>query len=279
MLSERTALARRLREEKYQTAYVLQAKYKAALIPFLARIPERIGWFGEWRYPLINRPRFGRSRCKRMVDEMAEMALAPGEERPLAWPAPQLEVPADRITNFLASVELTNPGEPIIALVPGNAGNDRTWPVEKGIALARMCIERNWQVRLVGASPERDGALAIQRALPAVRNMIGGTLSDAIVQISAATAFVGYDGGLTHIAAALGKPVVSVFGPDEPWLVGPINPQVRFVVADREPGIKRDRAAAHAAMAAISPDRVMGELVTALSRRPEMTSLRGAGSP
>jgi lipopolysaccharide heptosyltransferase II len=267
MLAERTALARRLRKENYQTAYVLQSTYKAALIPFLAGIPERIGWLGEFRYPLINQPRFGQSRCKRMVDEMATLALAPGQGRPLAWPGPQLVVPPDRIANFLAGIEVAKSDGPIIAIVPGNVGNDRAWPIEHGISLARMCIERDWKVWLVGAGPERDGAVSIQRAVPAVQNMIGGTLSDAIVQIAAADAFVGHDGGLTHIAAALGKPVISAFGPEDPWLVGPINSQVRFVAPPADLGTNRDRAAVRAALAAISPERVMGELAEIVSKQ------------
>src|SRR5882724_8383392 len=52
--AEHAALAQRLKREHYGTALVMPRTWKAALAPFLARIPERVGWVGEWRFALLN---------------------------------------------------------------------------------------------------------------------------------------------------------------------------------------------------------------------------------
>ena len=90
-LGARLDLARQLRRNRYRTAIVVSRSWKAALVPFLAGIPERIGWFGEARYPLINRPRFGEP--PRFVEFVTSLGLPPGEEMPKSWPAPKLVIP------------------------------------------------------------------------------------------------------------------------------------------------------------------------------------------
>ncbi len=60
---EHKALAERLRREQYGTALIMPRTWKAALAPFLAGIPERVGWVGEWRFGLINDLRFGEKQA------------------------------------------------------------------------------------------------------------------------------------------------------------------------------------------------------------------------
>ena len=64
-LSQQTALARRLKQEGYGMALIMPRTWKAALAPFLAGIPERVGFVGEGRFILLNDVRFGRDeRCR-----------------------------------------------------------------------------------------------------------------------------------------------------------------------------------------------------------------------
>src|SRR6266542_3390811 len=69
------ALGRQLRTEGYGTALIMLRTWKAALAPFLAGIPERIGFVGEMRFGLINDLRFGERALPRMIDRCAVLAL------------------------------------------------------------------------------------------------------------------------------------------------------------------------------------------------------------
>ena len=73
--AEHAALAQRLKHEHYGTTLVMPRTWKAALAPFLARIPERTGWVGEWRFGLLNDLRRGERRRPRMIDQCAALAL------------------------------------------------------------------------------------------------------------------------------------------------------------------------------------------------------------
>src|SRR5438445_3988744 len=88
-------LASELRSRDYGTALVLPRTWKAAIAPALAGIPERVGFFGEARFGLINRMRWGEKALPRFVDKNAALALPAGAKLPPEWPVPQLRVPPE----------------------------------------------------------------------------------------------------------------------------------------------------------------------------------------
>src|SRR5438093_4118109 len=120
------ALSRRLRAEQYGTVLIMPRTWKSALAPFLAGIPERVGFFGELRLGLLNDVRRGERALPRMVDRCASLALPAGAAPPSAWPAPELTVPA----NELAEWRRRNAPESgsAIALAPGAVGPSKRWP-------------------------------------------------------------------------------------------------------------------------------------------------------
>ena len=87
-------LAAELRTRGYGTALVLPRTWKAAIAPTLAGIPERVGFFGEARFGLINRMRWGEKALPRFIDKNAALALPARAALPPEWPVPQLSVPA-----------------------------------------------------------------------------------------------------------------------------------------------------------------------------------------
>ena len=98
--AEHAALAERLKHEHYGTALIMPRTWKAALAPFLAGIPERIGWLGEWRFGLLNDLRFGERKRPRMIDQCAALALPADAAPPAEWPLPELKVPATEIAGW-----------------------------------------------------------------------------------------------------------------------------------------------------------------------------------
>jgi len=226
-LGRRTEIAREIGKAKHRTAYVLASNWKAALVPFLAGIPERIGWFGEFRYPLINRPRFGLDRNDPpLLKDHAALFTGRWDVEPRSLPPPRLHV--DAAAKAAARAAAGAGAAPVIAMVTG--GDRRAWSIEKSIDFARRCRASGYDLWLIGAARDRPATEAITAAVPGVVDMTHSTLEESIVRIAAADVFVGSDTGLTHVAAALGGPVVALYAA---WLAnhsGPINPQVRYLI-------------------------------------------------
>src|SRR3954466_8319130 len=99
-IAKQRALAAQLRERNYGTALVLPGTWKSAIAPALAGIPERVGFFGEVRFGLLNRLRWGESALPRFIDKNASLALPAGTPLPAEWPVPQLLVPAEEIARW-----------------------------------------------------------------------------------------------------------------------------------------------------------------------------------
>ncbi len=117
-LGHQRELADRLRREGYGTALIMPRTWKSALAPYLAGIPERIGFFGEARYFLLSDVRYGERKLPRMIDRCGALALPADTALPADWPLPELKVPGDEIEAWRRKRGLTDPG-PVVALAPG----------------------------------------------------------------------------------------------------------------------------------------------------------------
>src|SRR6195952_1554105 len=102
-VAKQRGLAAELRSRHYATALVLPRTWKAAIAPTLAGIPERVGFFGEARFGLINRMRWGEKALPRFIDKNAALALPEGTPVPSEWPVPQLRVPAEDVNRRRAA--------------------------------------------------------------------------------------------------------------------------------------------------------------------------------
>src|ERR1043166_2028817 len=133
------ALAARLKREGYGSALIMPRTWKAALAPFLARIPQRIGWVGEWRFGLLNDLRYGERKLPRMVDRCAALAPPTHAAPPVDWPLPELRVPAAEVAGWRERLGLVA-DRPIVALAPGAVGPSKRWPAAAYADLARRLI-------------------------------------------------------------------------------------------------------------------------------------------
>jgi len=222
--AEHKALAERLKREAYGTALIMPRTWKAALAPYLAGIPERIGWVGEWRFGLLNDPRFGERQLPRMVDQCAALALPANTRLPENWPLPELRVPPAEVTGWRERMGLADTGKPVVALAPGAVGPSKRWPGAAYAELARRLIDHGTDVWIVGGPGEAPLVRIIQGAVPRVRDLTGTDLRNAILALATADAAVSNDSGLLHVAAAIGTPAIGIFGPTSPWHWAPLNP-------------------------------------------------------
>ena len=224
--SARRRIAATLRD-RFDSAYVLPNSIKAALIPWFAGIPQRIGYRGEGRWGLLNRRLPNPAGRPPMVAFYAALAGEPlrGDERPqLAFDPAVIGAAARR-----AGVE---PGA-YWAFAPGaEYGPAKCWPAGHYAELARRLHERDGlPVLLLGSGKEAALAREIAGAAPgACRVMAGETsLLDAMALIAGARGLVSNDSGLMHVAAAFGLPQVAVFGSTSPEHTPPLNPRARVL--------------------------------------------------
>jgi heptosyltransferase-2 len=218
-------LAARLRQNGYGQALVMSRKWKAALAPFMADIPVRTGFAGEARFGLINDMRWGERKLPRMIDQMGALALPRGAALPADWPLPELKVPAEELARWRDLRGLAQENRPIITLSPGAVGAGKAWPPGHYAELARALAQDGASVWVLGG----PGEAAIARQIaeisgPAVRDLTGADLRNAILALATADVSVTNDSGLMHVSAAIGTPTVAIFGPTSPWHWKPLNP-------------------------------------------------------
>ncbi len=230
--SEYRALAQRLKAGGYGTALIMSRKWKAALAPFLAGIPERIGFVGEWRFGLVNDLRFGERRLERMVERCAALALPRSAALPADLPRPELRVPAAEIDTWREQRGLKPDGRPVVALAPGAVGPSKRWPAESYGELARQLAGQGAHAWVLGGPDEKAlAAEIVGHGGGSVRDLTGNDLRNAILALAAADVAVSNDSGLLHVAAALGTPSVGIFGPTSPWHWAPLNPLAAVIQA------------------------------------------------
>jgi heptosyltransferase-2 len=219
-LGRQWALAAELRARNYATALVLPRTWKAAIAPVLAGIRERVGFFGEARFGMINAMRWGERKLPRFIDKNAVLALPDGAVRPAEWPVPQLRVPADEIGRWRQANGLGS--GPAIALGPGSVGESKRWTYYP--EAARLFAERGFDVWVVGGPAEKAAAQQITATGgPLVRDLTGTDLRNGVLAMAAASVAISNDSGLMHIAAAIGTPTMGIFGPTDPYLWAPLN--------------------------------------------------------
>lgn len=224
-VAQQRQLADQLSEGQYGQALIMSRKWKAALAPWLAGIPLRTGFAGEFRFGLLNDIRFGERRLPRMIDQMGALALPKDTPLPTEWPLPELKVPPHEVQTWLARNRLAEQSRPTVALSPGAVGAGKAWPVDHYTELAKALVMDGASVWILGGPSETSLAKKITAAVgDRARDLTGSDLRNAILALAAAHISVTNDSGLMHVAAAIGIPTVAIFGPTSPWHWKPLNP-------------------------------------------------------
>jgi heptosyltransferase-2 len=221
---------------QYSRAILLPNSWKSGLIPFFAHIPVRTGWRGELRFGLLNDLRvLDKDKYPLMIERFAALGLSAGSVLPDPLPWPQLQIDASKRTASLEKFQL-DAEQPVLALCPGaEFGEAKRWPERHYAAVAADAISRGQQVWIFGSSNDAAVAANIIQLLPETHrtyctSLAGKTaLGEAIDLLSIATAVVTNDSGLMHIAAALQRPLVAVYGSSSPQFTPPLTHQAAMV--------------------------------------------------
>jgi heptosyltransferase-2 len=235
-LMARWRMGRQLRG-RFDHAIVLPNSLKSALVPWFAGIPVRTGFVGESRYGLLNDLRtLDTAALPRMVERFTALAEPAGMPLKRPVPLPQLSVRPKHLEAALAHHRLTL-DRPVAAFCPGaEYGPAKRWPARHFALLARRLSARGYQIWLFGAKKDRPQAEEIvRRAEIDIIDLVGHTtLAAAIDLLSQASVVVTNDSGLMHVAAALGRPLVTLYGSSSPEFTPPLAERAEIVSLDLE---------------------------------------------
>ncbi len=235
-LKARWELARGLRAQAYDTAYVLPNSLKSALIPFFAGIPRRVGFIGESRYGLINvRHELDAIALPLQVERYAILAEKPGHDLDRPLPNPQLNVDAATVASTLQTLGLSTLSAPVVFCPGAEYGPAKRWPEQHFAELAQKLAAQGTPVWLLGSKKDAPVGEEIVRLsggqeAGAVRNLCGVTnLEQAVHLLSVARHVVTNDSGLMHVAAALGTPLTALFGSSSPAYTPPLSDKAQTI--------------------------------------------------
>ena len=224
-LAERWRLGRSLRG-LYRQAILLPNSWKSAIVPYAARVPRRTGWLGEMRHGLLNDiRRLDKQRYPMTVQRFVALAGAADAPLPAIQP-PRLQV-RDNDVQAAAQALGANKSDSrrVLALCPGaEYGPAKQWPTVHFAELGRQMARQGWDLWLFGSEKDRAVCEGIAATCKVVTNLAGRTtLEQAVDLMSLADAVVSNDSGLMHVAAALERPLVALYGSSDPGFTPPLN--------------------------------------------------------
>lgn len=220
-----------LRDRHFDQAIILTNSWKSAIIPFAAKIPQRTSWRGEMRYGLINDLRIlDKKRYPLMIERFMALGLVKNATLPEAqWP--NLRINPDEVQQTCKKFNLEAGKKPILALCPGaEYGPAKRWPTSHFAKVASTKLAEGWQVWLFGSAKEQSLASEIQAQTESrCIDLTGKTsLAEALDLLSLASAVVCNDTGLMHIAAALNRRIVAVYGSSSPGFTPPLSKKIEI---------------------------------------------------
>jgi heptosyltransferase-2 len=233
-LLQRWRLGRRLALRGYHQAIVLPNAWKSALVPYWARILRRTGWLGEMRYGLLNDiRRLDTTALPMTVQRFVALGLSAETEGSPAIPVPRLDIKVAAVQRALSQLGLNKRARrPLLALCPGaEYGPAKRWPAALFGQLARHMHDAGWDVWLFGSENDRKVCADVNGFSKGVCSDLSGrtSLGQAADLLSLADRTVSNDSGLMHVAAALGHPLVAIFGSSDPNHTPPLSDRSQVV--------------------------------------------------
>ncbi len=228
---QRYLLGKQLKARGYDQVIILPNSFKSALAPFWSAIPQRTAWRGEWpRSVLLNDARtLDKEKLPLMIQRFAALGLTTDAVLPNVLPHPRLFVSEETLAKSLEKHGVKRTKAPLLILAPGaEFGPSKRWPANYFAEVAQAKLEEGWDVWMFGSPKDESIATEIQQHTQnRVQNFIGKTsLAEAVDLISLADAVVSNDSGLMHIAAALNRPLIAIYGSTSPKFTPPLGEKV-----------------------------------------------------
>ena len=265
-LRERYRLGKKLASSGYDQAIVLPNSWKSAIIPFFAGIPLRTGFVGEMRWGLLNDARkLDKSVLTMTVQRFVALACQASVKLPPECPVPELVVEGKKVKDTIKKFHLGTKKK-ILALCPGaEYGRSKRWPTENYAAVAKHKLNEGWVVWLFGSEKDKPVTLEINQQTGNKCVDLSGltSMTEVIDLMSLAKIVVSNDSGLMHVAAALNRKVVAIYGSTDPKFTPPLNDESEVISLGLEcmPCSARECPYGHyQCLIGIRPERVLAAM-------------------
>jgi len=243
---ERIKFGKSLKNKGYSQAVILTNSFKSALLPWAAGIKKRTGFLGEMRVGLINdiRP-LDKTKLKKTVERFVTLGLNRKESLPEAIPNPQLSSSLQTAWILAHSLGILETKSKILGLCPGaEYGEAKRWPAKYYAEVANHALKNGWQVLLFGSDKDVQVTSQInQLTQNKCVDLAGKTkLGEAIDVMSLCDTVISNDSGLMHVAAALDKELIAIFGSSNPYHTPPMSPNavIEYLGLTCSPCFKRE---------------------------------------
>ena len=230
-LLERIKLGKSLRQYRYDQAILLPNTWKSALIPFFADIPLRTGYIGECRWGLLNDiRRLDKTVLSKTVQRFVALAYS-NSDNILDCPTPVFNVDKSHQQQLIQQHSL-NVDSKIIALCAGaEYGEAKRWPASHYATVAIQKLSEGWQIWLFGSAKDKTVANEInQLTNNRCVDFCGETsISEAVELLALADVVVSNDSGLMHVASALDKKLIAIYGSSDPNFTPPLSDKAKII--------------------------------------------------
>ena len=235
----RERLAAKLRERRFDKALLLQNAFDAAWVVWRARIPERIGYARDGRSLLLTKaipvPRPGEIPAHEKFYYLELLRRAGWADDLTDETLIALHVSEEKRANAEQFLVEAGARQSVLRVAIGagaSYGSAKCWMPSRFAELAdRLQAQRDADVILFGTATEAavSSAIGAEMRTPPI-DLTGKTaIGDLPALLSQCHLFIGNDSGAMHVAAALGLPVVAVFGPTDPRGTAPVTPRCTIV--------------------------------------------------
>lgn len=274
-------------KRQFDLAVLFPNSLEVALVAAISRVPIRTGYATEGRQRLLTHPlqlpewRSSRHEIFYYLNIVQQLAGSNNKEATPDGSLVVSEARQDEARAFLKSHGVDG-GRKIIALCPGSINSRaKRWPVERYAELAdRLIDELDASVLLIGSPAEIDVSLEVVNAMRHKPTMLTGktNLSQLVNVLSLVDLLVTNDTGPAHIASALNRPTLVIFGPTNPLTTSPYSESghIMRMPPDCAPCMLRDCPIDHRCMTAITPDAVFQRSATMLVGTSSFASLEGS---
>jgi heptosyltransferase-2 len=243
---DRIKFGKSLKNQGYTQAIILTNSLKSALLPWAANIKQRTSYLGEMRYGLINdiRP-LDKTKLKKTVERFVSLGLEKHQTLAIEIPIPTLMHDKNNALSVLNKMGMLEPTSKILGLCPGaEYGEAKRWPIEHFAEVANKALDQGWQVWLFGSEKDIPATSAINQKTQNRCADFGGKtkLGEAIDLMAMCDTIISNDSGLMHVAAALDKHLIAIYGSSDPHHTPPMHPNavVEYLGLECSPCVKRE---------------------------------------
>ncbi len=281
--SERKKIAQQLHAHHFDVALVLPNNFKSALIPWFAKIPVRLGHLGEYRYGVLTHalPKKLHPTPQRMVDFYRHLLTLFDIEMTSQQDLPTIQVPLSQQQHIVRKFQIEGS---VISIAPGaEYGSSKQWKAHHCATLIQEIFAQSLCDHIVLLGSAKDALFAQQILekitknnfhLGKIHNLCGQTnLSEAIQILSISQAVVANDSGLLHIASALNREVIGIYGSTSPTWAPPLGAHTHILYQSLDCSPCRQRECPlkhHRCMEEITPQQVLALLQRGLAQTQQL---------